>query len=556
MSTSVFDRQIVDVASRVCEGLGSPLALSAFGRMMEGDWDGLAAMRVDPSKYFDPESYWRDATAVGFLRKLESLPTSHDRKAKAVKSFLDSEEKCFRTNLRLLPYLSPGLPDTAPGICDFLSRVRKIAERILGQCPSEVEGRFGPGATFADRVPLTTVPDKMSSKPTLTTSAWPFMITWMATKWHDAAKSRGDTPLFVEGNRFFTVPKDSEKYRGACSEPSLNLFYQLGYGRAMRSRLKRSGIDLIKGKEIHMRVAREASVTSSLATLDLSNASDTISMSLVKLILPARWYEALVRLRSPKTLIAGRWHVLEKFSSMGNGFTFELETLIFLCLALAVPSQEELIAGRNVFVYGDDIIVPSAIAKDVISVLSFFGLSINKEKSFIDGWFRESCGGDYFMGVDVRPFFLEELPDGPQGLISIANGLRRACKGNPLARWPLLRHAWFRVLDSVPSSIRGCRGPEGLGDLVVHDSEESWRPRWRSGIRYFRVWRPSRYREVAWSHWKPDVILASALYGVSSGTQVDHVRDRHEQTRERLRSGGVIPRDSVLSYKLGWVSYS
>lgn len=522
---------------RSFEDLATPTSLKAAMLFNAGEWDQLAEMRVEPRHYRDSESYWRDACATSLLRKLVELPTSFDRKAVAEAGFLESEKKCLRTNLRLLPYLSPGLPDTNVGVTAFLRRARKIARRILGDSPPDLEGRFGPGATYGDRGNMTTLPHKMSSEPTITSSVSLFQHPWWSTLWARACKSEGREPVIVRGNRFTTVPKDCTKDRGIAVEPSINVFYQLGAGRAIRHALRRFGIDLTNGQDTHKRVACEASIRGHLATLDLSNASDTVCINLVKLILPTMWYETLDDLRSKRTEFRDKWHLLEKFSSMGNGFTFELETLIFLCLALACdPTGQKLVPGDNVFVYGDDIIVPTECSQAVVAALEFFGFSLNKTKSFVSGPFRESCGGDFFDGVDVRPYFLKESPCEPQQLIAFANGIRRLTTSGPLARRSLLRRSWFIVLDDIPTRIRDCRGPEGLGDLVIHDEESRWRTRQRGSTRYFGVYRPARHRTVAWQRFAPEVTLASAVYGVP------------------WNNGKIIPRDSVSGYKVGWVA--
>jgi len=530
---------------RLYEDLATPYSLKCSLLFRAGEWDQLATCRPDPNNYLDSESYWRDASAGAIIRKLQELPTTVDRKAVAEETFLACERSCFRANLRLLPYLSPGLPETELGVHEYFTRARKIASRILGHFPDVIDGRFGPGATYGDRGRFTTVPDKMSSNPTLTTNAWSYHFPWSGTLWAHACASLGRKVSFVEGNRFTTVPKDADKDRGIAVEPSINIFYQLGYGHVIRSRLRKSGINLTDGQDIHRQVAREASIKGHLATMDLSNASDTICSNLVKLLLPRSWFEALDDLRSKKTLFRSSWYLLEKFSSMGNGFTFELESLIFLSLILALdPTGQKLVPGVNVFVYGDDLIVPTEFSRAVISVLSFVGLTVNRRKTYIDGPFRESCGGDYFLGVDVRPHFLKESPNEPQQLISLANGLRRLSKGEE-GRSRHTHRAWLGILDALPNTIRQLRGPEGLGDLCVHDSKERWRYSWQdpitgalNGIRYFRCYRPARFRKVAWKNFSPEVTLAAAIYGVP------------------WNNGEIIPRDAVAGYKIGWVPYS
>jgi hypothetical protein len=232
---------------------------------------------------------------------------------------------------------------------------------------------------------------------------------------------------------------------------------------------------------------------------------------------------------------------------MGNGFTFELETAVFLAVILAVrnlraigdPSWGSSRPGEDIFVYGDDIIIPTELASDVVSALSYCGFSINKDKSFVDGRFRESCGGDYFEGVDVRPFFLKEYPDEPQDWITVVNGLRRMAVSKEsdsfdLGRSYLLR-PWFVAQDSIPIHIRRLRGPQKLGDLVIHDECERWQTRKRGAVNYIRAYRPARFSRIGWHHWKGEVVLATAVYGAGDGKL------------------GITPRDAVLGYKVGWV---
>lgn len=529
---------------RLFEDLASPRSLTVSKLFEYGEWDQLASLEIDPAHYSDATSYWRDAMATSLLRKLTELPTSFDRKAVAEENFIKTEHMCSRANRRFYPLASSSYDEDLPrGVLDVLFRAQKIVSEILGPCPDITDGRFGPGATFGDRGQFCTVPDKMSSVPTFTADAWPFLLPWSGTLWASACASSARAPLSVRGNRFTTVPKDCKKDRGIAVEPSINVFYQLSYGKVIRSRLRRIGIDLSEGQDIHRRLAGEASCEGHLATLDLSNASDTICRNLVKFLLPRNWYEVLDSLRSKRTLFKGKWYLLEKFSSMGNGFTFELETLIFLSLVAAVCGREKI--GKEVFAFGDDLILPASSSKDVIALLSFCGFAVNLEKSCVDGPFRESCGGDFFLGEAVRPHFLKESPNEPQQLIALANGLQRAAN-NDFVRSHFVYRAWRTILEGLPSEVRSLRGPSDLGDIVIHDHRDRWRTRWRNGIRYVRVYRPAKYRKISWQNFRSDVVLAAATYGTSSGSPTGVPWGR----------GGIIPRDAVRGYKVGWVAYS
>lgn len=553
MRQDTLPGELTRVALSFYEGIGSPFAMSLAKSLRDGDWGRVCGVSVDPRDYADALSYFRDAAAASLLRKASFLPTGVDCREAAVTKWWDGERACYKSNERLSPYLpqyrEPGFPCAAEGdarIAEFLSDVAKVIAGWIGPSPNSLTaGRFGPGSTYSCRAGRATVPDKIASVPSLTRGALWFLPQWLGTQWGACVAQHHGKVDFVKGNRFATVPKTSTTDRAIAAEPDINVFYQLALGRELRQKLKQSTCgrwDLDHVQAIHGQVARESSLTREFATLDLSNASDTLCRNLVRVLLPRRWFEALDSLRSPMTRINGRWVRLEKFSSMGNGFTFELETIVFAGLATVASRKlgHKGYLGRDVFVFGDDIIVKDDVVRCLSSVLRFCGFELNHSKSFHgDVPFRESCGQDFFNGSPVRPFFLKELPNGPQDLVALANGIRAvserfaACGGSRLTR------AWLRVLDALPSRVRRCRGPQALGDIVLHDDYEHWSTRWRHGIRYIQVIRPHRRRLVSYGLFHPDVVLACATYGLGGGLV-----------------GGVTPRDSVLSYKVGWTPFS
>jgi hypothetical protein len=544
-----FTHDVKVVALNLMEGLSCPRSLTVAILLRYEEWTQLVELRVDPRNHNCPETFWAASAATGFLRKCAGLETGIDTEAAALKTWYASEELCYRTNQRFTELYSSGVfPDDSPEarVQRHLAVVRKEVVRLIGTHPPDLlQGKFGPGATMSDKSRFTTVADKMSSIPSYTINAIFHLLPWVGTEWGRAsAKLRNETSL-VKGNQFFTVPKDATTDRGCGKEPSINAFYQAACGQVMRRRLKRCGIDLKDGQTTHRQVACSASISGDVCTIDLSSASDTISRVLVKLLLPPKWYDLLDSLRSPFTRIGGEWQLLEKFSSMGNGFTFELETVIFAALSLSVQKTPQ--DRATVTVYGDDIIVPKNSFDDVIALLRYCGFSPNTKKTFSDGYFRESCGGDFFNGIAVRPYHMENLPSEAQDYISLANGIRRLAhqESGSAGRWHLVRRAWFSCLDNLPTHIRACRGPEALGDLVIHDDEERWKTRWRSsGIRFVRCYRPASFRRVRWEGFSYDVQFASALYLAGKG---ENARDR---------DGNLSPRDNVLGYKVGWTPFS
>jgi hypothetical protein len=524
-----------------------------------GEFAQLQKLRVRPQDYSSSEEYWRDAVVTDILRKCD-LETAVDREAAAVATFVACEQQNAISNVRLSRYLDESLLLEGPSdlaVYDFIGHMRKDIQKTLGALPEHLTPRFSGGATYADTGKLTTIPDKMSSTPQVTKGARVLLPHWYETSWSKAlveSRPHQSDPLTVRGNIFFTVPKDGTKFRGCCKEASINVSLQLDVGRIMKSRLRRIGIDLKEGQSIHRALAQRASVDGSLATIDMSNASDTLCRVLPKLVLPSLWFELLDSLRATHTLLrrsglgsekSTGWFRLEKFSSMGNGFTFELETLIFSALARAVVSLKGGDPSK-VKCYGDDLIVPSADYSDVVAGLRMFGFTPNMEKTFAEGPFRESCGGDFWGGVPVRAHYLEVLPDEPQHWISLANGLRRVAlaPNNPKlakARWDFVRKSWFLALDQIPSDIRRCRGPVSLGDIVIHDDYETWShidprtvkghdPSWDQ--QYIRAYVPVP-SVLPWNNWLPSVQLASCTLG--------------------LPSQGITPRGGISGYRIGKV---
>jgi len=187
-------------------------------------------------------------------------------------------------------------------------------------------------------------------------------------------------PIYTaEESVLFTVPKKTEIDRVACKEPEGNMLLQRSLGEVIRSKLRRYGIDL-NDQSRNQRLAQSA-LKDGLATIDLSSASDLISRQLVFNLLPFDWWSILDDLRVKSTLLpSGEKHSLEMFSSMGNGYTFELESLLFLCLMLASREAEGCLNTR-LSIFGDDMICHPKVADTLIPLLTVSGFTINKEKN-------------------------------------------------------------------------------------------------------------------------------------------------------------------------------
>ncbi len=221
----------------------------------------------------------------------------------------------------------------------------------------------------------------------------------------------------VEGSRLSTVPKNVDISRTTCTEPSLNMFFQLGYGGTMVSRLREWGLDIDSQATLNKELARVGSLDGTFGTIDLSSASDSLSLNMLRYMLPQDIFMMLWTLRCDKTDIPGKGPVeLHMLSTMGNGYTFPLQTALFTCVVLAVYEcmgikHAKSVQGHadNWAVFGDDIIVKREAYGNVCRILQLLGFEVNSEKSFNEGPFRESCGADWHSGTNIRGVYCKSL---------------------------------------------------------------------------------------------------------------------------------------------------
>lgn len=190
---------------------------------------------------------------------------------------------------------------------------------------------------------------------------------------------------FTQGGRFSSVPKNNSTRRPIIIENLGNMIVQKQIGDHLRQELLRVfDVDLNVLQDKH----RKMISCSEYATIDLKNASDRFHLSLIEWFLSPRLFAQLSMARSSFVYGPdGSYHTIEKISSMGNGFTFELMTWILTSVVRQLDPTGS--------VYGDDIIIRREYAPRLIELLERMGLVVNKEKSFITGPFRESCGGNF-----------------------------------------------------------------------------------------------------------------------------------------------------------------
>jgi hypothetical protein len=459
----------------------------------------LLDLEVDPSQYSCPEKVYLDWMAVNLFRKCESLNTGIDTKEAAWLSFYESEAKCKRTNRRLeARYDTPTLGVSGESL---LHAARLKIASVLGdfswnEC-AEFFG-FSSGATTARKRVEGDPWYKYQATLDVTSESYQLALCaiFSTPRWrehlHETVSHEPSNWLrVVPGNRVETVPKNAKTDRMIAVEPCMNMHMQLGVGQVIRRKLRAVGINL-NDQSWNQVFARLGSRTGSYATLDLKAASDTISIAIVRSLLPPDWFEALDMLRSKRWIDAdGRVHSYRKFSSMGNGFTFELETLIFWALASAVVDSYDGEDNR-VLAYGDDLIVPTAAAGFVTELLEYCGFSLNLDKSFVTGPFRESCGKHYFRGIDITPVYCKKALSGLAEVYWCVNSLRYWSARQTGICDPRINHVIKALTKRIPREFRSLKVPASFSlKAGIHSDFTEATPRHvrntRHGVTGWRV---------------------------------------------------------------------
>lgn len=385
----------------------------------------------------------------------ESTDPADLRRARAIEKWLATEKVNEVTNERLLTTHEEYNILPRVTFADFVAFSRDIIQGILGDVVPEeaLIGSFSGGASTSRNRTSSHPAGKYLGQADVTSSAYEIFEDFLddIPGWD----IMGANVVFnvVPGNVMFTVPKKTDIDRCACKEPDINMWLQKGVGAYIRKCLRKTGINL-NDQSINRSLARKGSFDQSLATLDLSSASDSVSRELVALLLPVNWFTILDSIRSRVTNINGEEHRNEMFSSMGNGFTFELESLLFYTLARATAYFRGI--PGVISVYGDDIIAPTPLYHDLVWVLKYFGFSVNPDKSWHEGPFRESCGGHYIDGRDITPFYIKEPIRTLPQLIDVANKLRKWAEIEDLSVLdPSVEPIWVWLKSLVPQCLWG-----------------------------------------------------------------------------------------------------
>lgn len=305
-------------------------------------------------------------------------------------------------------------------------------------------------------------------------------------------------------SRLIAVPKTQKAPRLIAAESTCHQWCQQATRSYLEDRLSATVLSRsinFRTQQFNREYALSASATGRFATLDLSSASDRLSLWVVERIFRknptllmglhsarSRWMVNSIDKKSP------RFIKLKKFATQGSAVTFPIQTYVFSIISLACTveargshslssisanrvAQRAFLRriGQDVRVFGDDIIVPVEASRILTEVLQHLGLRVNTSKSFSEGNFRESCGMDAFRGYDVTPAYIRRIvePTQPESILSFIS-----CSNNFFKKGLWHTSEWLRLhvssLVDLHLPIRGISSADPLLNRAVGSGLEGW----------------------------------------------------------------------------------
>jgi hypothetical protein len=387
-----------------------------------------------------------------------ALPCSYEREKAAYEQYIETDRELEETIASL------------PG--EFLAKYRRVSRLLFGRVFSSVDDlhakgelvpKHGPGAT-ADRLSGNRKYDLQVWHRRLDSGGFHSVDFLLPNSryWINLERVKFSSPENEVPVRVISVPKTLKTPRIIAIEPTCMQYAQQAVAEALVRELETDKVSKLfvgfTDQTPNQRLARKGSLDGSLASLDLSEASDRVSNLLVEELLHGYTHlkEGVAACRSLRADVPGFGvKHLTKFASMGSALTFPMEAMVFTTIVFIALEEA---AGRKftekdvmsysgkVRIYGDDMIVPAEHAQLVMKYLEAFGFKVNTHKSFWVGNFRESCGKEYFKGYDVSIVKLREVP--PSSLKDVQEIISWVSFRNQLRGF-----GYSKVVDSIDAFL-------------------------------------------------------------------------------------------------------
>lgn len=309
--------------------------------------------------------------------------------------------------------------------------------------------------------------------------------------------------------RLTFVPKDITKARSICMEPILQQYLQQGTRLWLEAAIERHYIFncmvRLSDQTLNQRRACEGSSDGTLDTIDLSNASDSVAVDVVKRVFPSKILYWLLATRSSTVILpGGTSRRVIKFAPMGSALCFPVQTILYSAIALMAGllwsldlteddmpllTKVDIEEAINRFfdihhtrarkhllslpvVYGDDIVCDQRTTSNIIRLLTACGLIVNTRKSFTGhDSYRESCGEHYMGGERVTPLQFSRKHPVTERLKIEALGALIELTNEAYRRGMLsLRQHLIRFLLLWP--IKDIRQREGINPILFSDNKD------------------------------------------------------------------------------------
>ena len=266
---------------------------------------------------------------------------------------------------------------------------------------------------------------------------------------------------------FASVGKTARIDRPVGFHEPLQLAVQCGIGDFHETVLRRVDIDITTAQAKHRHLVELYSMfPGTLATLDQSNASQNILRRLVEFLYPRDLFSLMDAVTPRVIRIDGKDYHLEMMSAQGNGYNTGMQTVVYYALLSAIAYVKGI--STKVWQYGDDSIFNADLFEPACIVLETLGFEINREKSF-STHVLESCGMDADAGINIRPYYVKNLPNTSREWYHVCNGIYRVGYANNSNTWRCsnFKRLWLWCIANIQPSDRFF-GPVEYGDDVLH----------------------------------------------------------------------------------------
>jgi len=361
------------------------------------------------------------------------------------------------------------------------------------------------------------------------------------------------------------VPKTMKGPRIIAVEPCCMQYAQQGIRAVLYERLESyfltKGHVNFRDQSVNQQLAISASMSGQFSTIDLSEASDRVPRDLALLMFRSNpdLRDAIDACRSTHAKLPDGSLVgpLRKFASMGSALCFPVESMYFytICVAallkstgLPVTHENVFQLSRDVYVYGDDIIVPTRHAIVVLDYLQKYNCKINMSKTFVTGRFRESCGIDAYAGTEVTPVYIRRTrPENQQQSTELISWVKTANS--------FYKRGFWQTAKTMFDIVEGILGPLPWGpETASYLCKQSFR-----GGLSFQKWN-KRYQAFEIKAWVPEPIyrtdelvdyaaLQKSLAKLEGLTDLSSARDESHLKRSALHGEVALKHRWVLVYQ-------